>query len=209
MLCFSEDVDEIINNELQNSATFVTSLVGLISPVRKAKSKVSNTFNNSFPPDSQKTSVPIQLQILCFLLIDGCHPQIKGFRRLSKTIVESVIYQYRKMTGHSSSVTSLRRHVKERETPVPVYIGLKLYASLSTKTVIHCSFSLGLSISYDRCLSIYYNISLNMVKKSYLEGTFVASHLTCEAFTIIAKDNTDLNAISTRVKKHFHGVSMS
>ena len=47
-----------------------------------------------------------------------------------------------------------------------------------------------------------------MVKKSYLEGTFVASHLTREAFTIIAKDNTDLNAISTKVKKHFHGVSM-
>ena len=143
LLCFSEDVDEIINNELQNSATFVTSLVGLISPVRKAKSKVSNTFNNSFPPYSQKTSVPIQLQILCFLLIDGCHPQIKGFRRLSKTIVEPVIYQYRKMTGHSSSVTSLRRHVKERETPVPVYIGLKLYASLCTKLLFIVPFLLG------------------------------------------------------------------
>ena len=33
-LCFSEDVDEIISNELQNPATFVTSLVGLISPIR-------------------------------------------------------------------------------------------------------------------------------------------------------------------------------
>ena len=50
-LCFSEDVDEIINNELQNPATFVTSLVELISPIRQAMSKVSNTFNNSFPPD--------------------------------------------------------------------------------------------------------------------------------------------------------------
>ena len=78
-LCFSEDVDEIISNELQNPATFVTSLAGLISPIKQAMPKVSNTFNNSFPPDCQKASVPIQLQILCSLLIDGCDPQIKGF----------------------------------------------------------------------------------------------------------------------------------
>ena len=77
-LCFSEDVNEIISNELQNPATFFTSLVGLISPIRKAMSKVSNTlFNSSFPPDCQEASVPIQLQILCSLIIDGCNPQIK------------------------------------------------------------------------------------------------------------------------------------
>ena len=109
--------------------------------------------------------MPIQLQILCSLLIDGCDPLIKGFSQSSKTIAQLVMYQYRKMTGHSSSVTSLRRHVKERETPVPVYVGLKLYASLCTKTVIQHFFSLGLSISYDRCLSICNNISLNMLKK--------------------------------------------
>ena len=78
-LFFSEDVDEIICNELQSPATFFTSLVGLISPIRQAMSKVSNTlFNSSFPPDCQKASLPIQLQILCPLLIDGCNPQIKG-----------------------------------------------------------------------------------------------------------------------------------
>ena len=152
-LCFSGDVDEIISNELQNPATFVTSLVGLVSPIRQAMSKVSNTFNNSFPPDCQIDSVPIQLQILCSLLIDGCDPQVKGFSQSSKTIAQLIMYQYRKMTGHSSFVTSLHRHVKERETPVPVYVGLKLYASLRTKTVIQHFFSLGLTISYDRCLS--------------------------------------------------------
>ena len=173
-------------------------------------SKVSSTFNNSFPPGCQKASVPIlQLQILCSLLIDGCDLQIKGLSQLSKTIAQIVMYKYRKMTGHSSSVTSLCRHVKERETPVPVYVGLKLYASLHRKTVIQCFFSLGLSISYDRCLSICNNISLNMLKKCNLEDVFVASHLTLETFTIIAKDNIDLNAISTKVKKHFHGISMT
>ena len=66
-LCFSEDVGEIISNELQNPTTLVTSLVGLISSIRQAMSKVSNTFNNSFPPDCQKASLPIQHQIIMFL----------------------------------------------------------------------------------------------------------------------------------------------
>ena len=99
------------------------------------------------------------------------------------------MYQYRKMTGHSSSVTSLQRHVKGRETPAPA--GLKLYASLRTKTVVQRFFSLGLSISYDRCLSICNNISLNMFKKYDLEGIFAANQVNLETFTIIAKDNID------------------
>ena len=66
----------------KNIANFVISLIGLISPIRQAMSKVSNIFDNSFPPDCQKASVPIQLQLLFSLLIDGCDPQIKGFNRL-------------------------------------------------------------------------------------------------------------------------------
>ena len=48
-----------------------------------------------------------------------------------------------------------------------------------------------------------------MLKKYDLKGVFVASHLNFETFTIIAKDNIDLNAISTKVKKHFHGICVT
>ena len=48
-----------------------------------------------------------------------------------------------------------------------------------------------------------------MLKKYKLEGVFVASHLNIEKFTITAEDNIDLNSISTKVKKHFHGFSMT
>ena len=85
---------------------------------------------------------------------------------------------------------------------------MKLYVSLRTKTVVQRFSSLRLSISLDRCLSICNNISLNMLKKYDLEGAFAASQLTFKTFTIAAKDNIDLNAISTNVKKHFHGISI-
>ena len=77
------------------------SLFGLISDIREAMSKVINTFNNSFPPDCQRVSVPIQLQTLCCLLIDGNDPQVKDFSESRKTIAQLVMYQYRKMADHS------------------------------------------------------------------------------------------------------------
>ena len=79
---------------------------------------------------------------------------------------------------------------------------------LRTKTVIQRFSSLRLSILPDRCLSICNNISLNMLKKYDLEGSFVASYLTFKTFTITANDNIDPSAISTNVKKHFHEISM-
>ena len=162
-LCFSEDVDEIISNELQNPATFVTSLVGLISPIRQAMSNVSNTFNDSFPPDCQKASVPIQLQILCSLL-----------RKRKRNTCTSLCW---------FEIVCISSHRKISP--------------------------LGLFISYDSYLSTCNNLSLKMFKKYDLKGVFVASHLAFETFTIIAKDNIDLNAISTKVKKHSHGISVT
>ena len=68
---------QVTKYELQSPATFATSLVGLISSISQAMSKISNAWNNFFLPDCQKASVPVQLQILCSLLNDGCNPQIK------------------------------------------------------------------------------------------------------------------------------------
>ena len=97
-------------------------------------SKVSNTFNNYFPADYQKASVPIQLQILCSLLTDGCDLQIKGLTQSSKTIAQLVT--------HSPSVTSLRRPVKERETPVPVMLVWNCMHLFAQKLLFSVSFLL-------------------------------------------------------------------
>ena len=42
-----------------------------------------------------------------------------------------------------------------------------------------------------------------------LQGVFVARHLALETFTIIAKNDADLNTISTKMKKHFDVISMT
>ena len=58
--------------------------------------KVENDFSFSFPAECQEKSVPIQLQTLCSLLIDGSDPQVVGFSQASLSVAQLIMYQYRK-----------------------------------------------------------------------------------------------------------------
>ena len=163
-LCFASSVNEIIDKEYSNPVTFVQSLVKSVAPIRDAMSKVRNTFSNSLQPNCGSMSVPVELQILCSLLIDGCNPNVKGFSQCSKTVSQLVMFQYRKMSHSSSDVQSSRRHLRDRETPKPIYIGLKLFATVRSKNIIQRLHFLGISVSYERILFICNNISLNLLK---------------------------------------------
>ena len=101
-----------------------------------------------------------------------------------------------------------RRHSKERKTPVPIYIGLKLYASLRAKTIIQKLFFLGICISYDRCVDICNTIAVSLLEKYDRDRVFIGN-TRLDLFTIVAKDNIDVNARSTKVASHFHGISMT
>ena len=63
-------------------------------------------------------------------------------------------------------------------------------------------------MSYDRCLGIYNNIGVFMVEKYDNDGVFTGNSRK-NLFTIIAKDNTDVNSKSTKVGQHNHGISMT
>ena len=94
---------------------------------------------------------------MCSLLIDRCDPRTKSALSISQIIM----HQYQKTCSHD--ITANRKHLKHRETPVPIYIyiGLKLYATVRAKTL----FFLGICISYDRCLDICNHIASSLLKK--------------------------------------------
>ena len=209
-MLFSNDLDDIMSD--LSPASFVEASMKIIAPLRAEMSKVRNNFNFSFSPESQeKNSVPILLQVLCSLLIDGCDLQSVGFSKVSVSIAEMVMYQYRKNVPSSTTSLSstVRRHCKERETSTPVYVGLKLYACVRAKSLVQKLFLLGISISYDRCLEICDSIGSNLLYKYDRDGVFIAGNLRFDLFTIVAKDNIDLNGRSTKIKDHFHGISLT
>lgn len=48
-----------------------------------------------------------------------------------------------------------RRHAKANETPVPIYVGMKVHAETRKQVLVDCLHTLGLSISYKRWNSLW------------------------------------------------------
>ena len=84
-----------------------------------------------------------------------------------------------------------------------------MFATVRSKTLIDHLFNLGLCISYKRILEITKNITDYNLQQFDIDNVFIPKNSYGNAFTVIAKDNIDLNASSTTAKNHYHGTSLS
>ena len=75
--------------------------------------------------------------------------------------------------------------------------------------LINRLFTLGICIHYDRLLEMTKFISETMILQFERDGVFLPSVLKKDIFTMIAKDNVDINAKLSTASKHFNGTSMS
>ena len=100
-------------------------------------------------------------------------------------------------------------HSKMRETPVVIYILLKIYATVRSENFISKLFSLGLCIPYKRVLEITKNMAEYNLKQFDIDKVFIPKHAYKNVFTVLAKDNIDLNASSITATNHCHGTSMT
>ena len=66
----------------------------------------------------------------------------------------SQLLLYNSSKRHRNEPTDSFRHNQQRETPVPISIGMMVHSKTRKRELVDILFSLGLSISYDRVLSI-------------------------------------------------------
>ena len=173
-------------------------------------SEVTNSFQGNFPVNCQQEFIPFPLLILCSLLIDGADPTPNDVGQAALSVSQPIMFSYKKQSKIvQTNETSLanRGHHKKRETPLPFYVGLKLM-TMRAKTIIQKLFFLGICISYDTCLDICNNIAVSMVEKFNNDGIFTGNSMK-NLFTIIARDNIDVNSKSTKVGQHYRGISMT
>ena len=144
------------------------------------------------------------------MLIDGANPTPTNVSQATLSVPQLIMFSYKKQSKIAqTNETSLanRRHLKNRETPLPLYFGLKLM-TMRAKAIIQKLLLLGICISYDRCLDIYNNKAVFILEKFDNDGVFTGNSRK-NLFTIIAKDNVDVNSKSTKVGQHYHGISMT
>jgi len=101
------------------------------------------------------------------------------------------------------------RHNAVQETPLRTYIGLMLHAHTRKKELVDRCYPLGMSISYDRILSLSATMGSTVCKRFHREQVVCPPILCGSAFTTAAVDNIEHNSSSTTSKESIHGAGIS
>ena len=100
-------------------------------------------------------------------------------------------------------------HNTMREPPLPIYVGLLLHGEISKRSLVDEFFDLGLSVSYDRVLSISADLGNDISKLYKSEGVVCPRQLRHRVFTAAAYDNIDHNPSSNTALGALHGTAIS
>ena len=128
---------------------------------------VKNDFTGNISSDCQQQSVPTELITLVNMLLEGSN--VTHFTNQNVlTCAQLLLYNFKPRTKYLTRPTENDEvkpnsgtiyHSKMRETPVVIYILLKIYATVRSENLISKLFSLGLCIPYKRVLEITKNMA--------------------------------------------------
>ncbi|KAJ8396338.1 hypothetical protein AAFF_G00019150 [Aldrovandia affinis] len=214
MLAFNQDVGSALQKACEHDADSEgVCLARAANIVRRDMLKMKTTFSGSFETHCQEQSVPTSLVALVAMILNGpniqeqsCHSSVS-----TATLTVSQLLMFNSYAHHreSTSTTESTRHSHNRETPLPVYLGTLIHTKTRKRDLVDTLFHLGLSISYDRVLSISTDLGDRICRFFQKEGTVCPPELKSGLFTTGAVDNIDHNPSSTSAQDSFHGTGIS
>ena len=214
LLAFDKDVGsalkELISQDFDSDALVLGKTAKII---RRDIFKIKQEFQGKFPEGCQENSVPSSLNALISMILDG--PDItsqseagKDPSNASQAISQLVVYN--SVKSRTLNVKSnVIRHNQDQETPLPIYLALKIHGETRKRGLIDALYGIGLCISYDRMLSISATAANRVCALYKEEGLVCPPKLSKHVFTTAAVDNVDHNPSSTTAKDSFHGTSIS
>ena len=216
LLAYERDIGTLINFACEeNHDSDVMLLAKAAKIVRKQIFDYESKFDGSFNNECQKRAVPDALVTLIRMILEGTniactdHPEsISGRNTIANVISQLVAFNSVRLNSGSSSAV---RHSEERETPLPIYLGLMIHATTRKRDIIDKLHKLGLSISYDRVLKLSTDLANAVCKQYDDDGIVCPPGLRKNVFTSSAVDNIDHNPSSTTTlaRDSFHGTAIS
>ena len=173
-------------------------------------------FNGHFDSNYVHASVPKSLVCLVRMLLEGPHfmkdcPVDAGCDSTDND--DDVAVNIAQLSRYNSTKKMRddgeRRHSLDRETPLPVYVGLLLHTKTRKAGLVNKLSRLGLCISYDRVCDIKESIASHLCKEYEERKLVQPASMKNGLFTTAAIDNIDHNVTATSAQQHFHGTSIS
>ena len=207
ILLFEEDLGDAITKACKHDSES-QHLEKAAHKIRNELFNATNTFDGTFSNDCQEKSVPPSLKALINMIIYGKdNADVSTYSQTVLSISQLVAYHSRrKMQSYSSSVV---RNNPDKETPLPLYLSLKIHSETRKKGLVDLLHNLGIGVSYKRVLAITTDIANSLCTRFETEGVVCPQNMVRGQFTVGAVDNVDHNPSSTTSKDSFHGTSIS
>ena len=122
------------------------------------------------------------------------------------SITQLLVFNAMKRSRKNSSAV---RHNLDRETRLPLYLGLLVHNKTRKRDLIDKLFERGLSVSYDRVLQLSTDVANAVIDQFEDDGVVCPTVLREDLFTTGNLDNLDHNPTSTLAQAAFHGSAMS
>ncbi|KAE8738915.1 hypothetical protein FOCC_FOCC015593 [Frankliniella occidentalis] len=211
IITFKNDVDSVIrrlsSNDFQGLS--VDPSVAIAAGVIREDIFAQEKYDwQDISKEAQYSCVPKSLRLLLKILLNGPTPEtdIDVFDPIVNSLSQIIRYHTVKRKRASERT---RRHDRSKECPVPVYMGLKLYAETRQKKMVENAHKMGVSISYDRVQDIIIDIANRNAAHYEAQGVVCPPSMKKNVFTTAAADNFDHNTSSTTAAGSFHGTAIS
>ena len=113
------------------------------------------------------------------------------------------LLQYNCYAAYREGISNYR-HLRDRETSFPVFMGMYVYYKTRKKGLVNMLHDHGLSIPNKRVLEISAQLGGAAVERFIEQGAVCLSTLRKGIFTTAAMDNIDHNPSSTSATTSFH-----
>ncbi len=198
--------ESMISRDLESEAIAMTKLVKVIRH-EIFNWRNSFTFSGSFPPNCQLHSVPTVLKTLISMMLNGPNVQHQGNVDSQACLTLSQLLYFNVKSGKATADKS--GHLRDREPPLPLYIGLSIHTQTRSKKIINSLYRHGISVNYNRMIELENLLATAICEQFEEEGVVCPAHLRKGLFTVGALDNIDHNLSSTTSQGSFHGTGIS
>lgn len=212
LLTFVKDIGPALKKACDHDSDAM-HLVRAAQLVRREMFETRFSFDGSFQPDCQKDAVPPSLLALVNMILDGAN--IKHQSELVQTstttaaLAISQLLTFNSVKHGREDSSGCVRHNRSRETPLPLYLSMKIHAATRSRGLVDTLHSLGMCVSYDRLLQLTSDIADGVCQRFSIEDAVCPSKLRQGLFTTAAVDNIDHNPSSATAKDSFHGTGIS
>ncbi len=212
LIVFNEGMKKVLKDAV-NNLDYESEALMMIKLVKHLRKEILSwkppPFTGQFPPNCQEFSVPTILKLFVSMLLNGPsvekqHDEID--KQVSLTMAQLIYFKTKRKCSSSVNTSWQSR---EREPPLPLYVGLKVHTLTRSRDLVNCFYKLGLAVSYDRVMELKSLLAGAVCEQFEQQGLVCPPGLRRGLFTVGALDNIDYNPSAMTAQGSFHGTAIS